>query len=125
MRKARLADIPVHDVLAVQVVQCHDDLTGEEDGGGVVEAMGCSEVREQLPPSHVLQQHVQKPVVMVGPGPGVGETLAIMSSLSPTGREAELVGNGSSDRLPGNLRNADVYQMASYVNAISQWLYSH
>ena len=60
----------------MQVVQGHDNLTGKEDGCGVVKAMGSAQVREEFATSYVLQQHVQESVVMVSPHP-VRRTLAI------------------------------------------------
>lgn len=60
-------DVPVHHILTVQVVQSHDYLWSEEDGSGVVKSVNGAEVSEKFPSSHILQQHVEKPVVMVSP----------------------------------------------------------
>jgi len=58
---------PVHHVLTVQVVQGHNDLGCKKHRSGVVESVDGAEVSEELSSRHVLQQHVEEPVVMMCP----------------------------------------------------------
>ena len=61
---------PVDNILAVKVVERHDDLRSKEERGWIVETVCCSEVCEEFTTWNVLQEHVEKPVVVIGPNPG-------------------------------------------------------
>ena len=51
----------------MEIVQGTDDLCRVEEGGGVVEPPGAPEVREELAPGHVGEQHVEEALVFGAP----------------------------------------------------------
>lgn len=59
--------IPVHDVVLVQMLQRAGDLRGEEARGGALEAPHVAQVGEEFAAACVLQQHVEEGVGVMGP----------------------------------------------------------
>ena len=62
-------EIAVDEAERMKVVEREDDLGGVEQSRAGGEATGVTQVGEQLSAAHVLQQHVQKPLVVIRPQP--------------------------------------------------------
>ena len=60
-------EISVDETERVEVFERQDDLGGVEQRRAGNETTGVSQVREQFASTHVLQQHVQEPLVVIGP----------------------------------------------------------
>ena len=61
--------VPVDDLLGVQVLDRTDDLRGVEEPGGAGEAALVAQVAEELTTRHELHQHVQEAVIVPRPEP--------------------------------------------------------
>ena len=51
----------------MEIIKSTDDLRRVEEGGGVVEPPSAPQVAEQLPASHVGEQHVEEALVFGAP----------------------------------------------------------
>ena len=58
---------PVDIILAMSAMMISE---AKKSRGWIVETVCCSEVCEEFTTWNVLQEHVQKPVVVIGPNPG-------------------------------------------------------
>lgn len=69
-------EVPVHHFPGVQVLDGAHDLRGVEEARGVAEAPTAAQEAKQLAARHVVHQHVEEALVVVGPEPekGAGNT---------------------------------------------------
>jgi len=62
-------EVAVDETERVEVFERDDNLGRVEERRVDAEATGATQVREQLAAAHVLEQHVQEPLVVVRPQP--------------------------------------------------------
>ena len=61
--------VTVDDFFGVEVLDGAHNLRGIEEAGGVAEAPAAAQVAEELAARHVVHQHVEEALVVVGPEP--------------------------------------------------------
>lgn len=61
--------VAVHDFFGVEVLDGAHDLGGVEEADGIAEAAAAAQVAEELAAGHVVHQHVEEALVVVGPEP--------------------------------------------------------
>jgi len=60
-------EVAVYETERVEIFQGQDDLGRVEQSRAGRESTGVSQVREQFTAAHVLEQHVQEPLVVIRP----------------------------------------------------------
>lgn len=63
--------VPVDDFFGVKVFNGAYNLRGVEEPCGIAEAPTAAQIAEQLTTWHIVHQHVQKSLIMVGPKPKI------------------------------------------------------